>query len=200
MPAKGSLSVICGPMFSGKSRELIRVVHIAEIAGQRTAMFKARIDTRYATPTSHHMMGFASRHRPSIQHEKFCRSSVSSRRCLKLSLSTRGSSSTAASQPSASGWWTEEEESWWRGLTGISGESHSASCRSSWHVPTKSSSSEQFACDAKTRASRPSCPRGSSTAVPRHMTAPRSWLEGQTSTRHGASTAMRCPGSRTSAA
>ncbi len=48
MPAKGSLSVICGPMFSGKSRELIRVVHIAEIAGQRTAMFKARIDTRYS--------------------------------------------------------------------------------------------------------------------------------------------------------
>jgi thymidine kinase len=48
MPVKGSLSVICGPMFSGKSRELIRVVHIAEIAGQRTAMFKPRIDTRYS--------------------------------------------------------------------------------------------------------------------------------------------------------
>ncbi|HEX6509285.1 MAG TPA: thymidine kinase [Chloroflexota bacterium] len=48
MPKKGNLSVICGPMFSGKSRELIRLIHIAEIAGQRTAMFKPRIDTRYS--------------------------------------------------------------------------------------------------------------------------------------------------------
>lgn len=48
MPHKGKLSVICGPMFSGKSRELIRMVHIAEIAGQQTAFFKPRIDTRYS--------------------------------------------------------------------------------------------------------------------------------------------------------
>ncbi len=48
MPKKGNLSVICGPMFSGKSRELIRLIHIAEIAGQRTATFKPRIDTRYS--------------------------------------------------------------------------------------------------------------------------------------------------------
>lgn len=47
MPQKGKLTVICGPMFSGKSRELIRLVHIAEIAGQRTALFKPRIDDRY---------------------------------------------------------------------------------------------------------------------------------------------------------
>jgi thymidine kinase len=45
---KGTLSVICGPMFSGKSRELIRLIHIAEIAGQVTAGFKPRIDTRYS--------------------------------------------------------------------------------------------------------------------------------------------------------
>lgn len=48
MPTKGKLSVICGPMFSGKSRELIRLMHIAEIASQRTASFKPRIDTRYS--------------------------------------------------------------------------------------------------------------------------------------------------------
>lgn len=48
MPKKGSLSVICGPMFSGKSRELIRLMHIAEIAGQHTVLFKPRIDTRYS--------------------------------------------------------------------------------------------------------------------------------------------------------
>jgi len=47
VPKKGNLSVICGPMFSGKSRELIRLMHIAEIAGQQTAVFKPRIDTRY---------------------------------------------------------------------------------------------------------------------------------------------------------
>ncbi len=50
MPKKGSLSVICGPMFSGKSRELIRLIHIAEIAGQTTAIFKPAIDTRYSHP------------------------------------------------------------------------------------------------------------------------------------------------------
>ncbi|GAC1320853.1 MAG: thymidine kinase [Chloroflexota bacterium] len=48
MHKKGSLTVICGPMFSGKSRELIRLMHIAEIAGQDTVMFKPRIDTRYS--------------------------------------------------------------------------------------------------------------------------------------------------------
>jgi thymidine kinase len=42
-------------MFSGKSRELIRLVHIAEIAGQTTVMFKPRIDTRYShTDVSSH--------------------------------------------------------------------------------------------------------------------------------------------------
>ena len=48
MPNKGKLTVICGPMFSGKSRELIRLIHIAEIAAQQTAVFKPRIDTRYS--------------------------------------------------------------------------------------------------------------------------------------------------------
>lgn len=45
---KGTLTVICGPMFSGKSRELIRTVHIAEIAGQEVLLFKAGIDVRYS--------------------------------------------------------------------------------------------------------------------------------------------------------
>src|SRR5579872_3208203 len=45
---KGTLTVICGPMFSGKSRELIRTVHIAEIASQDVLLFKAGIDVRYS--------------------------------------------------------------------------------------------------------------------------------------------------------
>src|SRR6187200_1445150 len=43
----GWLEVICGPMFSGKSEEMIRRLRRAEIAGQRVAIFKPRIDDRY---------------------------------------------------------------------------------------------------------------------------------------------------------
>ena len=43
----GWLEVICGPMFSGKSEELIRRLRRAEIAGQRVLIVKPRIDDRY---------------------------------------------------------------------------------------------------------------------------------------------------------
>lgn len=43
----GWLEVICGPMFSGKSEEMIRRLRRAEIAGQRVAIFKPVIDDRY---------------------------------------------------------------------------------------------------------------------------------------------------------
>jgi len=43
----GWLEVICGPMFSGKSEEMIRRLRRAEIAGQRVVIFKPRIDDRY---------------------------------------------------------------------------------------------------------------------------------------------------------
>jgi len=48
--AKGSLGwieVVCGPMFSGKSEELIRRLRRAEIARQRVQIFKPQIDQRY---------------------------------------------------------------------------------------------------------------------------------------------------------
>lgn len=44
---QGSLEVICGPMFSGKSEELIRRVKRALIARQRVQVFKPAIDDRY---------------------------------------------------------------------------------------------------------------------------------------------------------
>ncbi|MBI5608249.1 MAG: thymidine kinase [Deltaproteobacteria bacterium] len=44
----GSLEVICGSMFSGKSEELIRRVRLARIAHQRVQVFKPKLDTRYA--------------------------------------------------------------------------------------------------------------------------------------------------------
>ncbi len=43
----GWLEVICGPMFSGKSEEMIRRLRRAEIAGQRVRIFKPWIDDRY---------------------------------------------------------------------------------------------------------------------------------------------------------
>ncbi len=44
----GWIEVICGPMFSGKTEELIRRLKRARIARQRVQVFKARIDDRYA--------------------------------------------------------------------------------------------------------------------------------------------------------
>jgi len=44
---KGRIEVICGSMFSGKSEELIRRVRRAEIAKQKTQVFKPRLDSRY---------------------------------------------------------------------------------------------------------------------------------------------------------
>ncbi|MBS1767448.1 MAG: thymidine kinase [Acidobacteria bacterium] len=44
---QGSLEVICGPMFSGKSEELIRRVTRALIAKQKVQVFKPAMDDRY---------------------------------------------------------------------------------------------------------------------------------------------------------
>jgi thymidine kinase len=44
----GWVEVICGPMFSGKSEELIRRLRRAQIARQRVQVFKPLIDDRYA--------------------------------------------------------------------------------------------------------------------------------------------------------
>jgi len=43
----GWLEVVCGPMFSGKSEELIRRLRRAEIAGQRVLIVKPQIDDRF---------------------------------------------------------------------------------------------------------------------------------------------------------
>ncbi|MCW5966380.1 MAG: thymidine kinase [Bryobacterales bacterium] len=44
----GWLEVICGPMFSGKSEELMRRLRRAQIARKRVQVFKPAIDTRYS--------------------------------------------------------------------------------------------------------------------------------------------------------
>lgn len=45
----GSIEVICGSMFSGKTEELIRRIKRAKIARQRVEIFKPAIDVRYSS-------------------------------------------------------------------------------------------------------------------------------------------------------
>jgi thymidine kinase len=45
---RGSIEVICGSMFSGKTEELIRRLKRAKIAKQRVEIFKPEIDVRYS--------------------------------------------------------------------------------------------------------------------------------------------------------
>ncbi len=44
----GSIEVICGSMFSGKSEELIRRLTRAKIARRRVQVFKPKLDTRFS--------------------------------------------------------------------------------------------------------------------------------------------------------
>ena len=44
----GRLEVVCGPMFSGKSEELIRRLRRAQIARRKVQIFKPVIDARYS--------------------------------------------------------------------------------------------------------------------------------------------------------
>ena len=44
----GNLEVICGPMFSGKTEELIRRIRRVEYAKLRAIVFKPRIDSRFS--------------------------------------------------------------------------------------------------------------------------------------------------------
>ncbi|MCA1750528.1 MAG: thymidine kinase [Cryomorphaceae bacterium] len=44
---EGSIEVICGSMFSGKTEELLRRLKRAKIAKQKIEVFKPEIDTRY---------------------------------------------------------------------------------------------------------------------------------------------------------
>ena len=58
----GSVEVVCGSMFSGKTDELIRRLRRAVIARQKVQVFKPAIDVRYAVEkvTSHAGADFAA--------------------------------------------------------------------------------------------------------------------------------------------
>ncbi|HSN53984.1 MAG TPA: thymidine kinase [Candidatus Sulfomarinibacteraceae bacterium] len=47
-PGGGRIEVVAGPMFSGKSEELIRLLRRAAIARQRVQVFKPALDNRYS--------------------------------------------------------------------------------------------------------------------------------------------------------
>ena len=44
----GRIEVICGPMFSGKSEELLRRLNRAIIAKRKFQLFKPKVDNRYS--------------------------------------------------------------------------------------------------------------------------------------------------------
>jgi thymidine kinase len=44
---RGSVEVVCGSMFRGKTEELLRRIKRARLARQRTVLFKPRVDDRY---------------------------------------------------------------------------------------------------------------------------------------------------------
>lgn len=44
----GRIEVVCGPMFSGKSEELLRRIHRVELARKPYLLFKPAIDRRYS--------------------------------------------------------------------------------------------------------------------------------------------------------
>ncbi len=48
MAEKGTLEVICGCMFSGKTEELVRRIKREQIAKRKIQVFKSHLDTRYA--------------------------------------------------------------------------------------------------------------------------------------------------------
>jgi len=59
---KGSIEVICGSMFSGKTEELIRRLRRAQIAKLNVEIFKPKVDTRYdeAAVVSHNANSISS--------------------------------------------------------------------------------------------------------------------------------------------
>ena len=69
----GWLEVICGPMFSGKSEEMIRRLRRAEIAGQRVVIFKPRIDDRYDAADIVSHAGVADARRPRLVGRRVAR-------------------------------------------------------------------------------------------------------------------------------
>lgn len=66
----GWIEVVCGPMFSGKTEELIRRLRLVQIAKQRVQIFKPLLDDRYDDTciTSHSKQKFKCKPIERAQH------------------------------------------------------------------------------------------------------------------------------------
>ena len=60
---RGWIEVVCGPMFSGKTEELIRRLRRAQIARQRVEILKPSIDQRYS---ANHLVSHSAQSIPSV--------------------------------------------------------------------------------------------------------------------------------------
>ncbi|MCA9728085.1 MAG: thymidine kinase [Candidatus Eisenbacteria bacterium] len=60
----GVIEVICGPMFSGKTEELIRRVRRAQIARQTVVVLKPYLDTRF---DENHLVSHSAQKAPSVR-------------------------------------------------------------------------------------------------------------------------------------
>jgi thymidine kinase len=58
MPVRPRIEIIVGPMFSGKTEEVIRRLRRAKVARQEIQVFKPAIDTRYGEETINSHSGF----------------------------------------------------------------------------------------------------------------------------------------------
>lgn len=137
----GHLEVIVGPMFSGKSEELIRRVTRAVIARQRVAVFKPALDDRYHVT---HVASHAGRsiEAVAVPDVQAVRSHLSGEGEL-LSAEPEGVDVVGIDEaqffgPDLIPLCLELAErgygSFWPGWTWISGRSRLARCRSCWHA------------------------------------------------------------------
>jgi thymidine kinase len=59
MSSRGRIEVVCGPMFAGKTEELLRRVRRAEVAGRRVVVINHALDTRHGTDQVASLAGLA---------------------------------------------------------------------------------------------------------------------------------------------
>ena len=67
MHGHGTIEVVCGSMFSGKTEELLRRVKRAQIARQKVQVFKPKVDNRYSIT---HVESHNANRVPSVPLEK----------------------------------------------------------------------------------------------------------------------------------
>ena len=92
----GWIEVICGPMFSGKSEELIRRLRRALIARKRVQVFKPALDVRYSADE-------IVSHADSGCHREVIRNSSE---ILRAGLAHAGRGDRRGEFHGASRWWT----------------------------------------------------------------------------------------------